>query len=155
VAVRLAGIESQADLSLSEADALLVERAIERGAVLIDRLEELPSAWEVGRGVEASIDAADAAAVKGLGAVTQAATAFVLGIQYVLGGLARKAPGGAEQVPPQAKSGPPPVVERPPWLEKQGQIEAGNAGWCNIFRFPSALPHLPCLLRPPRGPQIG
>jgi hypothetical protein len=118
VAERLAGIEPQAVLSLSQAQEVVTQNANERGSVPMDRFEEVPSAWEIGRGVESGIDAADAAAVKGLGAVTQAASVVALGIEAFLFGGPRKAPGGAEYVPPAAAGPPPPVAERPPWLEK-------------------------------------
>ena len=122
VAERLAGIEPQAVMSLSQAQEVVTERANERGSMPVDRFEEVPSAWEVGRGVESGIDAADAAAVKGLGAVTQAASVVALGIEAFLFGGPRKAPGGAEYAPPGAAGPPPPVVERPPWLEKQEKL---------------------------------
>ena len=122
VAERLAGIEPQAVMSLSQAQEVVTERANERGSMPVDRFEEVPSAWEVGRGVESGIDAADAAAVKGLGAVTQAASVVALGIEAFLFGGPRKAPGGAEYEPPAAAGPPPPVAERPPWLEKQEKL---------------------------------
>jgi hypothetical protein len=122
VAERLAGIEPQAVLSLSQAQEVVTQNANERGSIPIDRFEEVPSAWEIGRGAEAAVDMAEGVAVKGLGAVTQAASAFVLGIEYLLGGAARHAPGGAEYAPPAAAGPPPPVVEKPPWLEKKEKL---------------------------------
>ena len=122
VAERLASIEPEAVMSWTQAQEVVTQNANERGSMPIDRFEEVPSAWEIGRGVEGGIDAAEGAAVKGLGAVTQAASAFVLGVEYLLGGAARHAPGGAEYAPPAAAGPPPPVVERPPWLEKQEKL---------------------------------
>lgn len=111
VAERLASIEPQEVMSLRQAQEVVTQNANERGSIPIDRFEQLPSAWEVGRGAEAAVDIAEGMAVKGLGAVTQAASAFVLGIEYMLGGAARTAPGGAEYEPPAA-AGPPPPVRR-------------------------------------------
>jgi hypothetical protein len=123
VTERLASIEPQAVMSWTQAQEVVTQNANERGSIPIDRFEEVPSAWEIGRGVEGGIDAAEGAAVKGLGAVTQAASEVVLGIEYMLGGAARKVPGGAEYEPPAAAGPPPPpVVERPPWLEKQEKL---------------------------------
>jgi len=122
VAERLASIEPQAVMSWTQAQEVVTQNANERGSIPIDRFEAVPSAWEVGRVVESGIDAADAAAVKGLGAVTQAASVVALGIEAFLFGGPRKAPGGAEYAPPGAAGPPPPVVERPPWLEKQEKL---------------------------------
>jgi hypothetical protein len=122
VAERLASIEPQAVMSWTQAQEVVTQNANERGSIPIDRFEAVPSAWEVGRVVESGIDAADAAAVKGLGAVTQAASVVALGIEAFLFGGPRKAPGGAEYEPPAAAGPPPPVAERPPWLEKQEKL---------------------------------
>lgn len=123
VSERLGSIEPQELMSWTQAQEVLTDRANERGSMPIDRLEEVPSAWEIGRGVEAGIDAAEGAAVKGLGVVTQAASVVALGIEAFLFGGPRKAPGGAEYEPPAAAGPPPPLpVTKPPWLEKQEKL---------------------------------
>lgn len=122
VSERLASIEPQDVLSLSQAQEVVTQKANERGSMPRQEMEGLPSAWEIGRGAEAAVDAAESATVKGLGAVTKAASAVVLGIEAMLfGGASRKAPGGAEYEPPAA-AGPPPPVAKPPWLEKEEKL---------------------------------
>lgn len=124
VSERLASIEPQDVLSLSQAQEVVTQQANERGSIPTDRFEQLPSAWEIGRGAEAAVDAAEGVASKGVEVVI----AFGEGLANLLegslgGGAIRKAPGGAEYVPPAAAGPPPPLaVTKPPWLEKQEKL---------------------------------
>jgi hypothetical protein len=124
VSERLASIEPQDVLSLSQAQEVVTQQANERGSIPIDRFEQLPSAWEIGRGAEAAVDAAEGVASKG----AEVVIAFGEGVANffegsLFGGASRKAPGGAEYVPPDAAGPPPPLaVTKPPWLEKQEKL---------------------------------
>lgn len=124
VSERLASIEPQDVLSLSQAQEVVTQKANERGSMPLDRFEQLPSAWEIGRGAEAAVDAAEGVASKG----AEVVIAFGEGVANffegsLFGGASRKAPGGAEYVPPAAAGPPPPLaVTKPPWLEKQEKL---------------------------------
>jgi hypothetical protein len=124
VAERLAGIEPQAVLSLSQAQEVVTQNANERGSIAIDRFEQLPSAWEIGRGAEAAVDMAEGVASRGAGMVIAMGEGLASALEGSLfGGASRKAPGGAEYVPPAAAvPPPPPVVAKPPWLEKKEKL---------------------------------
>jgi hypothetical protein len=124
VSERLASIEPQDVLSLSQAQEVVTQKANERGSIPIDRFEQVPSAWEIGRGAEAAVDAAEGVASKGAEVVIalgEGVANFLEGSLF--GGASRKAPGGAEYVPPAAAGPPPPLpVVKPPWLEKQEKL---------------------------------
>jgi hypothetical protein len=123
VAERLAGIEPQEVLSRSQAQEVVTQNANERGSMPMDRFEEVPSAWEIGRGAEAEVDMAEGVASRGVGMVIALGEGLANAVEGSLfGGASRKAPGGAEYVPPAAAGPPPPVVEKPPWLEKKEKL---------------------------------
>lgn len=90
--------EREADSAVVDVEAVTLE------------VDSLPSVGELSRSIERSVDKVEGVAAKGLGVALDAVQAVALGAEeFWFGGALRKAPGGAEYVPPAA-AGPPPIA---------------------------------------------
>ena len=109
---RLASIEPQEVLSLSQAQEVVVERANERGAMPMPEVDSLPSVGELSRSAERAAGSLEKVAGDVAGAVAKGLESFALGFEAFFFGASRQAPGGAEYVPPSAAPEPPAAPEK-------------------------------------------